>query len=153
MIRNFIDVVGITPENQLPKKINGQIIQYTETETIFITDGKHKIKNISQIKLEINIKSRRIIDAPLGKVIVLDGFKNFKIRYNEKDNSRRENIIELETPYNTFFELPKGIDKYKDVKVHIMDAYFHLLYGNKLYSHILYLVNPLYDITKNNDIK
>ena len=150
MIRNFIDVIGITPENKLPTKINGQIAQYSENETIFITEGRHKIKNIFQIKIDIKITSKLVIDAPLGKVVVLDGIKRFRIKSNEKDNSKRENIIEVETPFNSFFELPKGINKYKDVEVYIMDAYFQLIDSNKIYSHMIYLINTIYPDTKNS---
>lgn len=144
MIRNSINVIGITPENKLPNKIIGQIIEYSETETIFITEGKHKIRNISQIEFKIKLTSNRVITAPLGKVVVLDGIKKFRLKCSKKDSSKIESTVELETPYNAFFELPQVTTQYSHAEVYILDAYFQLINSNKLYSHIIYLINVIY---------
>lgn len=59
IIRNSIDVVGITPESDIPKTVMGQIVEYSETEYISILQEQPGIKNIIQVILEIEIKIER----------------------------------------------------------------------------------------------
>ncbi|MCY6369531.1 hypothetical protein [Clostridium ganghwense] len=144
IIRNHIDIVGITPEEQLPHKIqNSQVVEYSEVENIFIPKHNPNIKNIYQIVLDVNLISKREVNIPVGRVVVLDGVKKIKINYAEKGHSQKVNIVNLELPYNTFVELP---DKKEigNVNVQIVDAYFELIDNRKIYSHIVYLVNVHY---------
>lgn len=152
-IRNFIHVVGITPDIELPHKINGQIIQYSDIETIYIPKSKPAAKSIFQIMIQVEIKSSRMINAPLFRTIVIDGIKRYKIIYTEKGTSENANFLVIDTPYNTFIQLPEEYDCVEKVDVYIIDAYFSLLDSRKIYSYILYLVHAGYnhDSIKNKD--
>jgi hypothetical protein len=145
IVRNFIDIIGITSENELPDKISGQIIEYSEVEDIIIPEHKQRVKNIFQIMIQVEVKSTRTINAPLGKIIIIDGIKKLKIIYEEKSDSRKASILNLELPYNTFFELERGIEESKDIKIDILDAYFQLLDNRRIYSHIVYMVQVNYN--------
>lgn len=144
IIRNHIDIVGITPEEQLPDKIqNSQVVEYSEAENIFIPKYNPNIKNIYQIVLDVNLISKREVNIPIGRVVILDGVKKIKIIYAEKGHSQKANIVNLELPYNTFIELPDG-KEIGSANVQIVDAYFELIDNRKIYSHIVYLVNVHY---------
>lgn len=144
IIRNHIDIVGITPEEQLPGKIqNSQVVEYSEVENIFIPKDNPNIKNIYQIVLDVNLISKREVDIPIGKVVIIDGVKKVKIIYAEKGHSQKANIVNLELPYNTFIEIEDG-KEIGSASVQIVDAYFQLIDNRKIYSHIVYLVNVRY---------
>lgn len=144
IIRNHIDIVGITPEEQLPGKIqNSQVVEYSEVESIFIPKNNPNIKNIYQIVLDVNLTSKREVDIPIGKVVIIDGVKKIKIIYAEKGHSQKANIVNLELPYNTFIEIQDG-KEIGSASVQIVDAYFQLIDNRKIYSHIVYLVNVRY---------
>lgn len=144
IIRNHIDIVGITPEEQLPGKIqNSQVVEYSEVENIFIPKDNPNIKNIYQIVLDVSLISKREVDIPIGKVVIIDGVKKIKIIYAEKGHSQKANIVNLELPYNTFIEIPDG-KEIGNASVQIVDAYFQLIDNRKIYSHIVYLVNVRY---------
>lgn len=144
IIRNHIDIVGITPEEQLPGKIqNSQVVEYSEVENIFIPKNNPNIKNIYQIVLDVNLISKREVDIPIGKVVIIDGVKKIKIIYAEKGHSQKANIVNLELPYNTFIEIEDG-KEIGSASVQIVDAYFQLIDNRKIYSHIVYLVNVRY---------
>lgn len=144
IIRNHIDIVGITPEEQLPGKIqNSQVVEYSEVENIFIPKNNPNIKNIYQIVLDVNLISKREVDIPIGKVVIIDGVKKIKIIYAEKGHSQKANIVNLELPYNTFIEIQDG-KEIGSASVQIVDAYFQLIDNRKIYSHIVYLVNVRY---------
>lgn len=153
IIRNSIDVVGITPENQLPKEVKGQLIEYAETEDIDIPKEKAGMYNILQINIKAHIKSNRIINTSFGKIIVLDGVKKLKIMYTEGEYTDKANIVNLKLPFNTFIELSKEDEEIDVIKVYIMDAYFELIDERKLYSHIIYLVDVHYKTGENEQKK
>lgn len=141
IIRNFIDITGITPEDELPKKINGQIIEYSEVEHIYIPEDNPRLGNIHQLSINLKITSHRIIKAPTGEIIVLDGIKKLKINYSRKGYSDKETIVNLQIPFNTFIELTNAATKVEDIDIHIVDAYFTRIGSRKLYSYTLYMVN------------
>ncbi|MCY6483164.1 DUF3794 domain-containing protein [Clostridium aestuarii] len=144
VIRNHIDVEGITPEEQFPTKIkNGQILEYSEIENIFIPKYNTGIKNIFQIVIDVKVTNTKIIDIPLGKMVIIDGVKKIKIIYGGRGHSNKANIVNLELPYNTFFELPRD-KEIGDINVLIVDAYFNLIGSRKVYGHIVYLVDIHY---------
>lgn len=151
-LRNFIDITGITPEEELPKKVNGQIVQYSEIDYIFVPDDRQGISSIFQIFIDVEIKSRRTINAPLGKIVVLDGVKKIKLIYTQKYNEGKVGILALELPYNTFIELPKDAGEIKNISVNIVDAYFSLIESKKVYSNILYMISVNYDKESINEI-
>ncbi len=146
IVRNFINVIGVAPEYELPNKINGQIVQYSEIETILIPNDKPEVKSIYEIMVDVKVKSIRTINAPLGKTIVVDGEKKYKIIYTENGDSEKANILYLSTPYNTFFELSKdNVDiDINNIKVYILDAYFDLISPRKIYCHSVYLLDANY---------
>ncbi|WMJ80625.1 hypothetical protein RBU49_17760 [Clostridium sp. MB40-C1] len=144
IIRNHIDVVGITPEDQLPKKIqNGQVIEYSEVENIFIPRSNSNIKSIYQIVLDVKVTAKRNVNIPIGNIVIIDGFKKIKIIYCDKGRYQKANVLDLKLPYNTFVEMPEG-KEVGSVYIKIIDAYFDLIEGRKLYSHIVYLVEVNY---------
>jgi len=150
IVRNCINIVGITPENQLPKTIEGQLIEASETENIYL-GNELNVKNINQIIIDVDIKGTRVINAPLNKIIVVDGFKKVKASYyNEKNN---EEVFELESPMNFFIDIDKQDVEIESINVHIADAYFHLTNKNILYNHILYIIDVPYSNKKIEDIK
>lgn len=141
IVRNFIDIEGITSSEELPKEIKGQLIQTSEIENIYIGNKVSNIKNIYQIIINMYLKSQRIIDTKIGKVIVADFIRNYKIIYY--DNNNVVNILELKLPYNTFIELDKNKEIY-DVKAYIVDSYFELIDNDTLYNYSLYFINVIY---------
>ena len=141
IIRNSIDIIGITPEDELPKKINGQLIEYSEVEHIYIPEDSPRLGNIHQISIDLKTTSHRIIKAPTGEIIVLDGVKKLKVIYSRKGYSDRANIVNLQIPFNTFIELTNTPIKVEDIDIHIVDAYFTRIGSRKLYSYTLYMVN------------
>lgn len=150
MIRNFINVTGITPEEELPNKITEQMIQYAEVETLFIPKNSPEIKSIYEIILEVDILSHRIIHSPLGTTMVLDGVKKHKIIYTEKDESEKASILNVNIPFNTFIELPNYNGFIPIVNIYILDAYFDILSERKIYSHTIYLIDVYHDGQKIN---
>jgi len=141
IVRNCIDIVGITPENELPKEIGGQLIEASETENIYL-GNELNIKNIYQIIIEVGIKGTRVINAPLNRIIVVDGFKKIKAAYyNSEDNA---GVFELESPYNFFVDIENPNENVENITIHIADAYFELVNKNILYSHILYITDVAY---------
>jgi len=144
LIRNFINVVGITPENQLPKKNQGQIIQHAETEVIHIPDNYARIKSIHQVMIQVKPLSRHKINNPLGNIVILDGVKEFKIIYEEDSEKNQAIMINLAIPYNTFWELPAGVNDVLESSIYVVDAYFSLLDSSRIYSHIIYLIDIHY---------
>lgn len=142
--RNSIDVVGITPEDQLPKEVKGQLIEYAETENINIPKEKAGIYNVLQISIKADIKSNRMISTAFGKIIVLDGVKRIKIMYTEGEYNDKANIVNVKLPFNTFIELSEKDKEIEEVKLYILDAYFEVINERMLYSHIIYLVDVHY---------
>ena len=150
IVRNCIDVVGITPENELPKEIGGQLIEASETENIFL-ENELNIKNIYQIIIEVGIKGTRDISAPLNKIVVVDGFKKFKVAYYNEEN--HVGVLEIESPFNFFIDIDKDEVEIESINIHIADAYFHLTNKNILYNHILYIIDVPYSNNKSQNNK
>lgn len=146
--RNFIDIEGIIPEDEFPNNMNnGHITEYSETEYIFIPQTKYDINKISQISININIDSYRLINTSLSKIVIIDGKKKLKIIYTDNRHSSKIKTLYIETPYNTFIELPND-KKLGKVTVSIIDAYFQLIDARTVYSHIVYMLNV--DYAQNN---
>lgn len=141
VIRNCIDIIGITPENELPDRISGQHIEASETENILI-DSNIKMKNIYQIIVHAEIKNTRVINTPLNRIVVIDGFKKFKIAYYDIDNNM--GVIELNSPFNLFFDIENSTIEIEKTDLYIADAYFELLYDKRLYCHIIYILDIHY---------
>lgn len=149
VVRNFIDIVGITPENELPREILGQIIQNSEAEKILIEDNVD-IKNIYQIVIKVDIKSNRVIDTPLSKIVVIDSLKEIKILYYDKDD--RVGVLELKSPYNFFIDMEDKKDEIENIKIYIADAYFQLISKKELYSNVVYIIDVHYYGGKKNTL-
>jgi len=144
VIRNFIEVVGIAQEEELPEKSFGQLIKYSEAEHIIIPRDKSGIKDIYQIVLKIEIKSKRTISTVDTKTVILDGIKNVKIMCTQHENPDKVTMINLQLPYNTFFEIPRQIENIDNTDIHILDAYFEVLDKRRIYGHFVYLVDVRY---------
>lgn len=151
VIRNSINIIGIASSDILPNEINDQIIQYSDVETIFIPQNKPDISNIFEIMIEIEIKSKRIIDTNIGKTVILDGLKKYKIIYSEESSSKA-NILYLSTPYNTFVEIPQN-ENISACNIFVIDAYFSKLSTRKIYSHLVLLVDVNYSTNYSDNKK
>ncbi|MCY6369534.1 hypothetical protein [Clostridium ganghwense] len=147
VVRNFIDILGITPENELPREILGQIIRNSEAEKILVEDNVD-IKNIYQIVIKVDIKSNRVIETPLNKLVVIDVLKQIKILYYDKDD--RVGVLELKSPYNFFIDIEDKKDEIESIRIYIADAYFQLISKKELYSNIVYIIDVHYYGGKKN---
>jgi hypothetical protein len=145
LLRNFIDISGITPESDLPDKINGQLLEFSEVEHFYIPEDKPGIKNIYQMSVKVEILSTRTIKAPLGRIIVLDGVKKIKILYTGCSHEDAASLVDIELPFNTFVDIPKEGPDIDHVNIFIADAYFKAIDSRKLYSFILYMIDVGYD--------
>jgi hypothetical protein len=150
IIRNFINIEGITPEENLEKNDNGHMIIYSDIEYISIPNSEQEIKNIYEISIDIDVISQRLISTPIGKIMVLDGIKKFKILFTKNTDSQNASILDLDIPFNAFTELPKGNYCTSNIKVHIIDAYFNLLDRKTIYGHFIYLIDVIYNRNYNN---
>lgn len=145
VLRNSINIEGITLEENLPKKINGQLIEFSETEYFYLSDNQYAIRNISKIEVKIKAEPGRVINAATGKIIVLDGVKKINIVYRPLEYYQNYNQVVFETPFNTFIDMPTDAGELKSVETFIVDAYFKVINNRKLYCHMLYMVNVAYD--------
>lgn len=146
VVRNCIDIVGITPESELPFRKKGQHIETSQKENLVI-DSKITIKNIYQIVMDIGIKGTRIVNSSPSKIVVIDGYKKFKVACYDMDNNMA--VIELYSPFNLFFDSGNSDAKLEKPNIYIVDAYFELINSKKLYCNIVYLIDTHYfeDIT------
>lgn len=144
-VRNFIHIIGTASNHELPKKIDGQIVQYSDVESILIPSDKPNANNIYEIIIELEITSTKQISIPLNNLLIVDGIRKFKIMYISDDNNKEAIMFNISKPYNTFIELPKGVYDILDVNVYIIDSYFHLVNNREIYNYNLYLVNVKYD--------
>lgn len=144
VVRNFIEIVGIAAEEDLPKKSLGQIIKYDEAEHIFIPQDKSAIKDIYQIAIAIDIKTKRTINTKDCNTVAIDGIKKLKIIYSQEDSPDKMVMLNLQLPFNTFVELPKEAGDIDNISIYILDAYFDLLEKRRVYAHFLYLLDVKY---------
>lgn len=144
MLRNLISVTGITQENKLPKKIKGDLLQHSDIEYIFIPSSRPKVKELTHIAIQMEITNQRIIKAPTGTIVVVDGIKKLRISYVPLGHSRKNIQLEHSIPYNTFIEIPESTESLGNVDIYVVDAYFQLVEGRKIYSHTLYMLNVEY---------
>lgn len=146
VVRNFIEILGIAKEDDLPEKSLGQLIKYNETENIFIPEDNSGIKDIYQIGINIDIKSKRTINTKDYSTVSIDGSKQLKIVCSREDNPDKMVILNLQLPYNTFIEVPKAIGDIENIHIYILDAYFDLLDKKRIYANFLYLVDVRYSM-------
>lgn len=143
IVRNFIDIIGITPENELPHVNRGEIIKYSDQENIFISEPDIAIESIYQLVINWRIKSNRMLNTPLGKLYILDGVKELKIIYTDKAGVGEARILNVERPFNTFIDLPQNAS-IENIGIYIADAYFHLLDERNIYSYYLNVIDVQY---------
>lgn len=141
MLRNFISVTGITQESKLPKEIKDALLCHSDIDYIFIPSSRPKIKEITHIAVRVELKNQRIIKAPTGTIVVLDGLKKLKISYVPLGHSRKNIQLEIDVPYNTFIELPDGVENLNNLDIYIADAYFEVVEVRKIYNYTLYMIN------------
>ncbi|WP_432665827.1 hypothetical protein R9X47_05980 [Wukongibacter baidiensis] len=146
IVRNHINIEGITREKDLLKNENGHTIIYSEAKTLFLPEDKPEIKSIYEILISIDIKSHRSINTPVGKIVILDGVKKYKIIYTENSKVEKISILNLDTTFNTFTELPQGLEDIWNLKIHVIDAYFSVINPKKIYGHFLYLLDVNYNV-------
>jgi len=140
IVRNFISISGLAEADVLPNNIRGQQIQYSEAETIYIPKNQPDIKSLFQVLIKVRIMSTRSILTPTGNTIVIDGIKKLKLIYTQCDTSGKAVFLDLELPFNTFFELPANVELV-NIEIYVLDAYFSLLDERRIYSHFVFIVN------------
>lgn len=140
IVRNMVNITGIADEAELPDRIRGQMIQFSDTDTLYIHENQPEISSIFQIMIKAQINETRRIKTPSGYSVVLDGKKSFKIIYTQKDQVGKASFLEVELPLNTFAEI-KDDDIVEHINIYILDAYFELIDSKKIYSNILYLID------------
>lgn len=138
IVRNGINIEGITEENELPAEISGQLIELSETENLLI-DKDIKIRNIHKISVNIEIKGTKIINAPLSRIFVIDGYKKLEISYFDTENNLK--AFKLDSPFNIFFDVENSSAEVDEMRLHIADAYFELTAGSVLYCYIIYMAD------------
>lgn len=138
IVRNGINIEGITEENELPAEISGQLIELSETENLLI-DKDIKIKNIHKISVDTEIKGTKIINAPLSRIFVIDGYKKLEISYFDTENNLK--AFKLDSPFNIFFDVENSSAEVDEMRLHIADAYFELTAGSVLYCYIIYMAD------------
>ena len=141
IVRNGIDIVGITPEKELPAEISGQLLEVSETENLLISKDV-KIKKIQKIFLDPEIKGTKIINAPLCKIFIIDGYKKLKISYYDTENNMK--TLELASPFNLFFDIEKNTAEAEELRLYIADAYFELTSSSTIYCYIIYMADIRY---------
>jgi hypothetical protein len=146
IVRNSIIISGIAAENELPKGINGQLIEYSEIDYAYIPGNMPPVSRINKIDVKVSCQHGRTINAPSGRIIVLDGTKNISLDYISSGYYQGDYTVNLEMPFNTFIDLPNNAGEVKAVDVYIVDAYFRMVSSGKIYNHILYMVNVSYPI-------
>lgn len=145
MVRNNINIEGLSSEEELPKKNNGQLITYSETDNLHIPDINPEAKGIYEVSIDIDIVSKRAVNTGIGKIIILDGLKKYKILYIENNDSSSASILYLEAPYNTFVELPKNAGNVSEMNIHILDAYYFLADSRNIYEYLVYQLDIHHD--------
>lgn len=147
ILRNSIEVIGIADEAELPKQINGQLIEYSETDYIYVPENRPLIYNISKIEVKLNIKESRTIDAPTGRIIVLEGSRKLNITYRPLGYYDENYTLKLDLPFNSFIDLPNNSGDIKSIDIYAADAYFKLVSSRKIYSFMVYMINAVYQNT------
>lgn len=148
IVRNSINITGITSEDKLPRRIKGQIVEYSEVEHISIPEENPRIRTIHQISFKVDSKVSRTINSPTGKILILDGRKKIKIIYSHKSDSKKSTVLDIQLPFNTYIDLPDDAAEVEDINIYVLDAYFDLLESRKLYYHVLYWINVEYSKEK-----
>lgn len=147
IIRNSINILGITPEEELPKQINGQIIEFSENDYIYIPENMPAISSIHKIEVKVESKPGRTINAPTGKIIVMDGIRKIYLTYVPVGYYQNYYTVNFELPFNTFIDLPNNAGEISSIETYIADAYFKMINGRKVYDHIIYIINVNYPST------
>lgn len=144
ILRNSIIISGIASEKDLPRQINGQLLEFSETDYIYMPENRLDINNISKIEVKLDTKEGRVINAPTGRIIVLDGVRKINITYTAVGYYQSYYNANIELPFNTFIDLPNNAGEVKLMKAYIIDAYFKLINCRKIYNHMLYMIDVDY---------
>lgn len=144
ILRNSVYVNGVIDESDLPEKVNDQMIEYSEADYIYIPKSKPKILKLKEVSLKMNVEAGRKINAPTGKLIMLDGMKKINIMYTHKSNYDKPVNINYKIPFNSFIDIPNSVDDITDIDANIVDAYFSVVDSRKIYFHLLYMINISY---------
>lgn len=143
IVRNSVIISGLTDEKSLFEQIKGQIIQFSETSTIFVPDKEPEISNLIQIFIKLELLQTNLITTPAGKTINLNGFLKLKLNYlnkNDSENSQKICTFDIACPYHSYIQLMANVDM-KQMQIYILDAYFNLIDSRKIFCDILYLVS------------
>lgn len=141
IIRNFIDIIGVTPEDQLAKLLQGQQLHTLQQEHFLIAEDLD-IKNIYQIIIDLEILSKRLIKTPLNNSYVIDGLKKIKVLYYDLDN--KVGVFEFKRPFNLLANIEDKEAYVSEINVYLGDAYFQLLNRYEVYGSFLFIIDINY---------
>ena len=142
VMRNFINIEGITQTEELPNQ-DGQIVIFSEVETLFLPPGNPGIDTIFQIMVGLEMEGHHKLRTPIGTIVSVHGHKNIKVIYKGEEGDKGH-LVTFTNPYNTFFELPEDRQDYQRVNGYIIDCYFSPLAKDKIYGYFLYLLAVQY---------
>lgn len=157
MIRNSINVVGLANEEDLQAGLNGHIIKYSEVETLLLPSYKSEAKCIKEVKVNVTITSKRLVTYPDGKLLIISGLKELKVKYTENSPEEMECVASIQSPYYTVSEINLDTEKNGSetvgsetegivkVNTHVLDAYFHKVDPRKISAHFVYLIEILWE--------
>lgn len=145
ILRNSIEVVGISTVEELPREIKGQLIEYSETDYIYVPENRPLIYNISKIDLKLSIKESRSIDAPTGKIVILEGSRKINITYKPASYYEGNYILKLDLPFNSFLDIPNNSGEIKSIDIYPIDAYFKMMSSRKIYCFMVYMINVIHE--------
>lgn len=152
VVRNSINVEGLTKESDFPNEANSFTIKYCEAETMLIPTNKPEAKIINEVDISLIVSNERILGGGFGKTIVLGGTKNYRVSYLENSPEATNTTANIQEPFIYCVDLPKDIENVTIIRTYLIDAYFHLIDSRRIYAHFIYLINILLDDTSKEDI-
>lgn len=145
ILRNSIEVIGISNEEELPREINGQLIEFSETDYIYVPENRPLINNISKMEVKLNIKESRTVEAPTGRIVILEGSRKVNVTYKPVGNYSGNFTLKLDLPFNSFIDIPNKSGEVKSIDIYILDAYFKMMSSRKIYSFMVYMINVVHE--------
>lgn len=107
MLRNFVDIIGITDPADYPIITTANPhVQYIAQETLVVPTAKPDVEQVNSLMVEATITDARPIVTPVGIKVVIDGMINQKIMYTANDLVQSVHTVHDQYPFCTFIEVP-----------------------------------------------
>lgn len=140
IIRNSINVCGLTDPEDLQGVADALLFQYAEAETLTIPESQPEMTGLYQIRVVVEKESSHPMKTPLGTALILDGKKKVELVCACRDEPDKARLVDLEVPFNVLLEPPVPV-QIENITVYILDAYFSLLDARRIYSHLVYMIS------------